>query len=173
MPGVAIARSHTPEDRRRLQEELAASIVVTGRRWRARLTDLLRETEQTDARWTVLYTLSRSPAGVIQAELAEAVGVQGPTLVKLLDALEAQQLIRRQVQPADRRAKAVYLEPAGASILDEIQVIVADFRDTIFEGITDTELAVTLSVLDRACRKLSAPLEGGRSSPNPQPPAII
>lgn len=161
MPGVAIAQSATPADRPRLQEELAASIVVTSRRWRARLTDLLRDTEQTDARWNVLYTLSRSPTGVIQAELAEAVGVQGPTLVKLLDALEAQNLIRRQVQSTDRRAKAVYLEPAGAGILEEIQTIAAEFRNTIFDGIPDTELAVALSVLDRACRKLSTPLQQG------------
>lgn len=161
MPGAAIAQSATPADRHRLQEDLAASIVVTGRRWRARLTDLLRDTEQTDARWNVLYTLSRSPAGVIQAELAEAVGVQGPTLVKLLDALEAQKLIRRQVQSTDRRAKAVYLEPAGADILEEIQTIAAEFRDTIFDGIPDAELAVTLSVLDRACRRLSAPSQRG------------
>lgn len=161
MPGLAIAQSATPADRRRLQEDLAASIVVTGRRWRSRLTDLLRTTEQTDARWNVLYTLSRSPAGVIQAELAEAVGVQGPTLVKLLDALEAQRLIRREIQASDRRAKAVYLEPAGASILDEIQTIAARFRDNIFDGITDAELATTLSVLDRACRRLSAPAQQG------------
>lgn len=154
MPGLAIA-SATPADRGRLQEELAAAIVITGRRWRARLTDLLRDTEQTDARWNVLYMLSRSPTGVIQAELAEAVGVQGPTLVKLLDALEAQGLIRRQVQSSDRRAKAVYLEPAGASILEEIQAIAAQFRDTIFDGVQDDDLATTLRVLEHACRRLA------------------
>jgi MarR family transcriptional regulator for hemolysin len=138
-----------------MQETLAASIVVTGRRWRARLTDILRETEQTDARWNVLNTLARSPAGVIQAELAGAIGVQGPTLVKLLDALEEQGLIRRQIQSSDRRAKAVYLEPAGASILEEIQTIAASFRDTIFEGIPDDDLAIALNVLEKACHRLT------------------
>jgi MarR family transcriptional regulator, transcriptional regulator for hemolysin len=156
LSGLALASPRTEENRARLQQEVAAVMVVLGRKWRARLTELLREAEQTDARWNVLHTLARSPSGTIQAELADAVGVQGPTLVKLLDALESQGLIRRQTQPTDRRAKAVYLEPKGAEMLETIDRIAADFRDRMFDGASDEELSTVLRVFDRISQHLAA-----------------
>lgn len=39
-----------------------------------------------------------------QRDLASFLGVEGPTLVRLLDGLEAKDLIARRVCPDDRRA---------------------------------------------------------------------
>ncbi|MCO6389412.1 MarR family winged helix-turn-helix transcriptional regulator [Aliihoeflea sp. 40Bstr573] len=59
------------------------------RRWRTRLDERLRNTGLNQARWTVLLQLSNfGPAS--QRELAERVGVEGPTLARVLDRLADQ-----------------------------------------------------------------------------------
>ena len=131
--------------------------MLVARRWRARFTELMKTRGQTDARWSALYMLSASPEGVIQSELAERVGVQGPTLVKLLDALEAQGLVRRQAAASDRRANIIVLEPAGRAVLLGIEQLASDLRDELFDGISDAELAVARRVLDTLSARLRAP----------------
>ena len=62
--------------------------------------------------WLVL--LSLMPGGDRpQTDLAQAVGVQGPTLTHHLNGLEAQGLITRTRDKADRRAHQVALTPEG------------------------------------------------------------
>ena len=62
--------------------------------------------------WLVL--LSLMPGGRrAQSELAQAVGVQGPTLTHHLNGLEAQGLITRTREASDRRAHQVALTAEG------------------------------------------------------------
>lgn len=62
--------------------------------------------------WLVLRSLM--PGGLQpQSDLAQAVGVQGPTLTHHLNGLEAQGLITRTRDKADRRAHQVALTPEG------------------------------------------------------------
>ena len=62
--------------------------------------------------WLVL--LSLAPGGQrSQSDLAQAVGVKGPTLTHHLNGLEADGLIVRARDPADRRSHQVSLTPDG------------------------------------------------------------
>src|ERR1700753_2183166 len=94
MPRTAASRAHSLGDRRdEMQFLVAFKVVLVSRLWRARFADRLKSQDQTDARWTALYMIADAPRGVTQPHLAERVGVQGPTLVRLLDALEHQGLV--------------------------------------------------------------------------------
>src|ERR1700752_1743183 len=62
--------------------------------------------------WLVLTNL-KAAAWRSQNDLAAAVGIEGPTLTRHLDALERQGLVRRRQDPSDRRAVVVELTPAG------------------------------------------------------------
>ena len=59
--------------------------------------------------WLVLTNLKAS-AWRSQQDLAAAVGIEGPTLTRHLDALERHGLVRRRQDPADRRAVVVELD---------------------------------------------------------------
>ena len=61
--------------------------------------------------WLVLLSLASGARS--QSDLAQAVGVQGPTLTHHLNGLETEGLIVRARDPADRRAHQVSLTPAG------------------------------------------------------------
>ncbi|OYX45721.1 MAG: hypothetical protein B7Y90_18465 [Alphaproteobacteria bacterium 32-64-14] len=144
----ATAQPKVSPERAKLQIETFFKAALATRRFRARFAERVKSTSQTEARWSALYFLSNTPEGLIQSDLAERMGVQGPTLVRLLDALEAQQLVLRTEEPGDRRAKRVMIQPAGASIVAEVDAVAARMRDEVFSGVNDQDLATTLRVLD-------------------------
>lgn len=86
---------------------LALSDVARG--WRNRLDERLRPLGLSCAMWTVIRHLSVGREALTQRELAEAVGIEGPTLVRLLDRLEQGGFARRVSDPGDRRIKRVEL----------------------------------------------------------------
>jgi MarR family transcriptional regulator for hemolysin len=97
--------------------------VLLGRRWRAFYDERIRDTGLTLARVTVLYWIDVLDGTTTQRELAEIVGIEGPTLVRQLHALEARGLIERVPMPDDRRAKGIRLTPAAAPVLAMIHDI--------------------------------------------------
>ena len=100
--------------------------VLLSRRWRARVDEALRPTGLTLARSTVLYWLDELPGLVTQRELADTVGIEGPTLVRQLHALEAQGLVERVPIPGDRRAKGIRLTEAAKPIIQQIRELTND-----------------------------------------------
>jgi MarR family transcriptional regulator for hemolysin len=158
----------TSEDRAANQLEVTFKAALLTRRFRARFAEKVRYSAQTEARWSALYHLSNSSTGVIQTDLAERMGVQGPTLVRLLDALEEQKLVARQAAPEDRRVKRVVILPAGLKVISEIDAVACEMRDACFAGVPDEDLRTTLRVLDQVGRAL----EGGvKSAPVAEEPA--
>lgn len=100
--------------------EFLRECILLGRRWRVRLDERLRQSGMTAARLTVLYWVSNLPEGTSQREIADTVGIEGPTLVRQLHALEAQGLIARVPLLNDRRAKGIRPTEAGAAVLDDL-----------------------------------------------------
>lgn len=69
-----------------------------------------------------LYYLFESDEGLVQRELAERIGIEGPTLVRLLDAMERDGWVIRVPSPNDRRQKVVKVTPkaqAAFAAMDE------------------------------------------------------
>ena len=94
--------------------------VLLGRRWRAKVDERLKPTGMTMARFTVLYWVNEIGEGASQRELADVMGIEGPTLVRLLHALEGQGMIERIVSTSDRRAKGIRLTDKARPMLDEL-----------------------------------------------------
>ncbi|HSC84629.1 MAG TPA: MarR family transcriptional regulator, partial [Pseudomonas sp.] len=74
-----------------------------------------------------------------QRELAKSIGVEGPTLARLLDGLEAQGLVQRQAVPEDRRAKKVLLSPQARPLIAKIESIAQGLRTELLTGISEDE----------------------------------
>src|SRR3974390_1319371 len=71
----------------------------------------------TRAQWAVLVRIERCQ-GLKQSELAEILDLQPITLTRLIDRLCDSGLIERRADPADRRAKRLFLTPAARPVLD-------------------------------------------------------
>lgn len=156
--------SKTP--RERVQLSVAYKLILTGRRWRARLRERLAERGQTDVHQSALYHLATSPLGLIQTELAERIGIKGPALVRQLDTLERQRLVRRENLVGDRRAKLVRLEPGGIETLQALDVIAADLRDELMGDLPEDELLRIEAILDTLLDRLAPHVDGDPPGPD-------
>lgn len=97
----------------------------------------------------VLVHLQRLGAGARQSELARAVGVAEPSLVRTIQQLERSGLIVREQDQADRRANCLQLTAEGAALARSIDARLGTLRAELTQDVTDEDLAATLRVLDR------------------------
>jgi MarR family transcriptional regulator for hemolysin len=90
---------------------------------------------------------------VRQGLLAEDMGIEGPSLVGLLDPLCAAGLVERRPDPQDRRAKTLHLSEAGRELAVVVEQAVDALRARLLQAVDDKDLAAALRVLsafDRA-----------------------
>ncbi|MBU0806499.1 MULTISPECIES: MarR family transcriptional regulator [Pseudomonas] len=130
------------------QHRFAMQVAQLSRAWRAELDRRLVGLGLSQARWLVLLHLGRFAELPTQRELAQSVGVEGPTLARLLDSLEAQGLVSRLAVPEDRRAKKIALMPEARPLIEKIEAISSQLREEAFAGIDEEEL--------RRCQKVYA-----------------
>jgi len=71
-------------------------LTFVARRWRNLMNEELRAVGQSQARWGILYWIAVFGDTVNQTELADRIGVEQPTLGRVLRDLEAEGLIERQ-----------------------------------------------------------------------------
>lgn len=128
---------------------IGTRIAETARRWRQLLDEQLRGTGLSQARWLVLLHLSRLGDGTSQTSLAQSIGIEGASLVRLLDDLESRNLVERRVDPQDRRAKHPHLTNAGRMALNDVDTIAAAVRQDLLQGLDEQAIAHLLAMLDQ------------------------
>jgi MarR family transcriptional regulator for hemolysin len=116
------------------------------RGWRAELDRRLADLGLSQARWLVLLHLARFEEPPTQRELAQSVGVEGPTLARLLDSLETQGLVQRQAVLEDRRAKKILLSDTALPLIEKIETIANALRTELFQGVDEADLKVCMRV---------------------------
>jgi DNA-binding MarR family transcriptional regulator len=98
--------------------------------------------------FAVLHYLAGAPP-VSQQELGEALRVHPSNLVGLLDALEADGLIVRLRDPADRRRHLVELTAKGQRRLETAQLAALEAERDLLEPLSGTERKQLLAYLSR------------------------
>jgi DNA-binding MarR family transcriptional regulator len=73
--------------------------------------------------------------GISQVQLAELTDLEPMTLVRILDRMESDGWLERRNDPADRRARRLYLKPEGKPLLDDIWHLISLTRQEAFAGI--------------------------------------
>jgi MarR family transcriptional regulator, transcriptional regulator for hemolysin len=121
-------------------------LTFVARRWRNLMNEELRAVGQSQARWGTLYWIAVFGDTVNQTELADRIGVEQPTLGRVLRDLEAEGLIERTPGSADRRAKVIRLTPAAKPVMRQINRIQESVRARLLRGIDPEDLTVCMSV---------------------------
>ena len=123
------------------------TLVEAARTWRNRMDAHLRPLGLSSAMWSVLSCLISKASPLTQRELAQAVGVEGPTLVRLLDRLEDGGWAKRVPDPEDRRIKRVELTEKTLPCFEEVRRADDAVRLELLKGIPRTEVTAAHKVL--------------------------
>jgi DNA-binding MarR family transcriptional regulator len=98
--------------------------------------------------YAVLTCLARRPAST-QLELASAIRYDKTRLIGLLDELEAKGLVRREPDPADRRARIVQITAKGRRRHAAAMADIRAMEDGLLSALTAEERAGLRSALAR------------------------
>jgi len=93
----------------------------------------------TRSQWQTRAYLAKNE-GIHQSGLADILEIEPITLVRILDKLEARDLIERRAHPTDRRIRLLYLTPKAHPILASIREIGSLTRTEAFAGVPQAEL---------------------------------
>jgi MarR family transcriptional regulator for hemolysin len=131
-----------------LRRTVSSTLVVAARKWRRTSHGVLAAFNVSEACATPLLTASRLGSAVRQVTLADHIGIEGPSLVRLLDQLCAAGLMRRDEDPEDRRAKTVVLTDEGRAVTAKMEEELVTLRAQALKGVSRDDLEATLRVLD-------------------------
>lgn len=128
-------------------ENMGQLLGGTARAWRFALDRRLEPLGLSLARWLVLLHLANTAEALSQKELAARVGVEGPTLVGLLDRMEDDGWVSRRPSDQDRRSKHVVLTARARGVIGPIQAAAAELREELLKGLSKDEIETCAKVL--------------------------
>ncbi|PCE30772.1 MarR family winged helix-turn-helix transcriptional regulator [Burkholderia ubonensis] len=131
-----------------LRLAVSSMLVLSARKWRRTSDDVLTAYNVSEACAAPLLIVGRLGEAVRQRTLADHVGIEGPSLVRLLDQLCAAGLARRDDDPGDRRAKTISLTDAGRVVTAKMEEDLRVLRARVLKGVTRADLEATLRVLN-------------------------
>ncbi|WP_233807355.1 MarR family winged helix-turn-helix transcriptional regulator [Paraburkholderia sp. HP33-1] len=152
-----------------LRRTVSGTLVVAARKWRRTSHGVLAAFNVSEACATPLLTASRLGSAVRQVTLADHIGIEGPSLVRLLDQLCAAGLMRRDEDPEDRRAKTVALTDEGRAVTAKMEEELVTLRAQALKGVSRDDLEAALRVLDAFTTDAAAraePASGERDTPS-------
>jgi len=130
-----------------LQRIFTANLLTTGRQWR-RVVDLaLSSYGISEAAAAPLLWIGRLGGGVRQVVLATYVGIEGPSLVRLLDQLESMNLVIRRDVPTDRPAKGLWLTAEGEVLASRMEDALDELRGKILADVDPADIEAAIRVL--------------------------
>ncbi|EJL27522.1 transcriptional regulator [Caulobacter sp. AP07] len=151
-------------DPRTLDERaFAGGLLRLARIYRREIDRALAEHGLSDARAMPVLQIARAGGGMRQGVLAEELGVEGPSLVRILDQVCAAGLVERRDDPKDRRAKTLHLTPEGQALAAVVEDAVQEVRARLLAGVGDADLAATVrtfAIFEAALEAAAAGQEG-------------
>lgn len=97
-----------------------------------------------DAKAMPVLHIARAGGGMRQGVLAEEVGVEGPSMVRILDQLCQTGLVERRDDPTDKRAKTLHLTAEGQALATDVEAAIQVVRAQMLALVNDDDLAATL-----------------------------
>ena len=135
---------------------LGALISLTARQWRRAVDHLLEPYGLTEATWLPLLRVARAREPMRQKDLAESLGLDCSSVVRLLDNLQSKGLVERR-EGTDRRAKAIYLTEEGKATVDRVEGVSRQIHERVLADIPDEDIETVSRVLEQICDALPLP----------------
>lgn len=103
----------------------------------------------TDVQFNILLILKEEKNGLSQQALSERLTVTKSNIVGLIDRLEKSGLVKRQMDPEDRRTNCVVLTSEGKAILEKVEGDYGAEVDRIMGGLSQSEKKSMISATQK------------------------
>jgi MarR family transcriptional regulator for hemolysin len=139
-----------------LEERFSLALHSTARSWRQALDRRMKNIGISQAGWMTIAMAAKAKRPMSQIELANELGVEGPTMVAMLDRLAKAGYLVREPSAADRRVKLVVLTDAGNALYEEVKIKATAFRHELLSGIDQQQLKQATDLLERLQQMLES-----------------
>lgn len=130
-----------------LHDRFGYRLSVLTRKWRGVVDLELESYGLSQATWRPLIYLAQFDEPPRQCELAEALALGCPAIVRLLDQLEAKRLVERVVD-GDRRANRVQLTRSGRRLAARVHDIIVAIEADLLRDLTTEDRARVMHSID-------------------------
>ncbi len=129
-------------------ERFASALHNTARAWRQAVDRRLRHLGLSQAGWMTIAVAAKARSPLSQSELADRLGVEGATMVAMIDRLVRAGLVNRAPSSTDRRVKHIVLTEAGRRLYETVQAAAAAVRRELLADLDPKELETATRVLE-------------------------
>lgn len=109
----------------------------------------VRPYDLTPSQFNVLRILRGAPDGLPCGQIGERMINRDPDITRLLDRMEARNMIVRHRNESDRRIVTARISQEGLSLLDRVDPAVHDCHLRQFEGLTENQLLQITSLMNQ------------------------
>ena len=131
-----------------LEERFSSALHNASRAWRQALDRRLKYLGVSQASWMTIAVVAKARAPLSQSELADRLGVEGATMVAMVDRLVKAGLVIREPSTTDRRVKRVVLTQAGNLLYDKLRTEAAAFRTELLANMDPKALLIATEFLE-------------------------
>ena len=137
-----------------VEERFSAALHTSARLWRLALDKRLKHLGIGQSGWITIAMVAKAAEPMSQRALADLVGVEGPSMVSMLDRLERDGFVTRATSPTDRRVKLVQLTDNGKTLYAEVINEAAPFRADLLAGLDPQAMAAATALLETLKKRL-------------------
>jgi len=130
-------------------ERFSAALHATARSWRLALDARLKDLGIGQAGWMTIAMIAKADEPPSQRVLADLLGIEGPSVVSMLDRLERDGLVRRAPCPLDRRVKLAHLTDDGRALYARVRKEADAFRHAMLDGVPEETLSAAVALLEQ------------------------
>jgi len=120
----------------------------------------------TDAQWRPLWML-RTGRARTTLELARLLDQDPGAMTRLVDRLEAKQLLLRERSQTDRRVVNLILSPEGEAAIEAVPNVLAGVHHDALAGFSQTESRQLRQLLERMLLNVQSVPDSGATPPSP------
>ncbi|HET8685721.1 MAG TPA: MarR family winged helix-turn-helix transcriptional regulator [Methanosarcina sp.] len=107
----------------------------------------------TAGQWKVLVMLV-DQNGLTQKEIADRLGLDGATLIPIIDKMEKDKLVVRKVDPTDRRNNMIYRTEMADVLWDKMVQCASNIKEISLKDIPDQNVKIMKDVLENIWQNL-------------------
>lgn len=131
-----------------LEERFSEALHSTSRSWRQAVDRRLKYLGVSQASWMTIAIIAKARSPMSQSELADRLGVEGATMVAMIDRLVKAELVLREASTTDRRVKRIVLTPAGLKVYEKVKAEGTALRKELLANMDAKKLLIATELLE-------------------------